>query len=415
MKKNFMAIASLLIAAMLLMVSCSQEVKAPENNGLVKAKLSVGYGRDLDVSGDTNTSEIVLKYTMEPLWNIDGASEVIHGKKDTKTPFTDNGTIGYVTPGLWEVKVFAYEKDKATESDKTIFEGTANAYFSNQNSSVTVYLAPTSSQNNTLNFEITMQDLVGTGVAEGNTGKGSFKLVYSVYDTTGTIVDNKNKVVLSEKTLSDTNGDEKNDTTTYKGSTTLASGFYRVNVSIISVTKNEEGQDVEKTVGGISKGFLLSGGKIAKISGHIEPSDYENVIIDAFYIDVKTKITANTVSYTAAEDSSNSAKAAITLTVSDNGTTGNKGTITPSYIWYVANTETTEYTSTNAANFTVTFKAPGYKNISCQTIYSVDVDGETYSFADFQTVQVYVDPLKFGTTENVTVNIDSAPTAPSTN
>ena len=405
MKKYFMAIASLLIAAMLLMVSCSQEVKAPENNGLVKAKLSVGYGRDLDVSGDTNTSEIVLKYTMEPLWNIDGASEVIHGKKDTKTPFTDNGTIGYVTPGLWEVKVFAYEKDKATESDKTIFEGTANAYFSNQNSSVTVYLAPTSSQNNTLNFEITMQDLVETGVAEGNTGKGSFKLVYSVYDTTGTIVDNKNKVVLSEKTLSDTNGDEKNDTTTYKGSTTLASGFYRVNVSIISVTKNEEGQDVEKTVGGISKGFLLSGGKIAKISGHIEPSDYENVIIDAFYIDVKTKITANTVSYTE-KDSTNPAKAAITLTVSDNGTTGNKDNITPSYIWYVANTDTTN-TSTNDDSFTVTFEAPGYKNISCQTIYSVVVNGVTYSFADSQTVQVYVDPTKFGTTGDVTVTIDS--------
>lgn len=406
MKKNFMAIASLLVAAMLLMVSCSQEVKAPENNGLVEAKLSVGYGRDLSVSGDTKTSEIVLKYTMRPLWSNNGASEGIYGEKNTQTPFTDNVTIGYVTPGLWEVKVFAYEKDKATVSDKTIFEGTANAYFSNQNSSVTVYLAPTSSQNNTLNFEITMQDLVGTGVAEGNTGKGSYELVYSVYDTTGTIVDHKDEVVLSEKIQSDTNSDGKNDTTTYKGSTTLASGFYRVNVSIYSIPKDGT-IDNGTLVGGITKGFLLSGEKEAKVTGHIEPSDYENVTIDAFYIDVKTKITANTVSYTA-KDSSNPAKAVITLTVSDNGTTGNKGTITPSYIWYVANTETTE-TSTNDDSFTVTFEAPGYKNISCQTIYSVVVDGVTYSFADLQTVQVYVNPEKFGTTVNDTVNIESVP------
>ena len=64
MKKNFLKIAALLIAAMLLVVSCSQEVKAPENDGLVEAKLSVGYGRELLVSGDTKINNIVLTYTM---------------------------------------------------------------------------------------------------------------------------------------------------------------------------------------------------------------------------------------------------------------------------------------------------------------------------------------------------------------
>ena len=65
MKKNFMAIASLLIAAMLLVVSCSQESVVPENNGLVEAKLSVGYGRGLSVSGDTKTDNLTFKYSME--------------------------------------------------------------------------------------------------------------------------------------------------------------------------------------------------------------------------------------------------------------------------------------------------------------------------------------------------------------
>lgn len=396
MKRNFMAVASLLVAAMLLMVSCAQEVKAPENNGLVEAKLSVGYGRDLSVSGDTNTSGIVLKYTMSPLWNIDGASETIYGEKTTKTSFTDNGSIGYVTPGLWKVNVFAYEKDKATDSDKTIFEGTANAYFSNQNSSVTVYLAPTSNQSNTLTFEITMQDLVGTA---GTSGDGSYKLVYSIYDAKGSAIGTEETELKA--------GTSTNNVTTYTGTATLNSGFYRVNVSIYSIPEGEDKTLADGTlVGGITKGFLLSGGKTATVKGHIEPSDYENVTIDAFYIDVKTKITANTVSYTA-EDNSNPAKATITLTVSDNGTSGNKGTITPSYLWYVANTETTNYTSTNTDSFEVSFEAPGYKNISCQTIYSVVVDGVIYSFADFQTVQVYVDPTKFGTTVDDTVSIDS--------
>ena len=48
MKKNFMAIASLLIAAMLLVVSCAPEAKV-EDDGLVNASFSVAYGKDVVV------------------------------------------------------------------------------------------------------------------------------------------------------------------------------------------------------------------------------------------------------------------------------------------------------------------------------------------------------------------------------
>ena len=244
MKKNFLKIAALLIAAMLLVVSCSQEVKAPENNGLVEAKFSVGYGRDLIVNGDTKTEDIALTYKMTHQWKNDDVAEIIVGDRNVETYFTDGGNIGYVTPGLWKVEVFAYEKGSDNKAIRNaIFEGTANAYISNQNSSITVYLAPTSTQVNTLNFSITMQDLVGTDVSTENTGNGSYKLVYNVNDTKGTAVGTANTAL--------TAGTSSNHVTPYTGTTILASGFYRVNVAIISITTNEQRQNVEKTVGGI--------------------------------------------------------------------------------------------------------------------------------------------------------------------
>lgn len=412
MKKNFLMVASLLIAAMLMVVSCSQEV-APktDNNGLVEARLNVGYARDLSVSGDTNTSNISLKYKMRPKWeNAVGTTEVIYGKKESETPFEDNSVIGYVTPGLWEVEVFAYETAKdasSTAATSPIFTGKANVYFSNQNTKATVYLTPTSNQSNTLSFSITMQDLVGEGALTENKGNGSYKLVYTVYGTGNEVVkDNTeqqqslDRIELSG-TLQDSNNDNVNDSKLYEGSTTLASGFYRVNVSIYSLPENETDVKTQgKLVGGITKGLLLSGGKSATISGHIEPSDYEKVTIDAVYIDVKTTI-SETTQYKAAFGN-DAAKAEVTFNVSTNGTSGNTSGAEISYIWYVAQNGTTEVTSTNKETYKVTFKAPGYKTVTCQTIYTVkDGNNGEYSFADTQSIRVYINPEKFGKTDPV--------------
>ena len=407
MKKNFMAIASLLVAAMLLMVSCAQEVKAPENNGLVEAKLSVGYGRGLSVNGDTKTDNIALKYTMSHQWAADSTTETVIGDKTVETSFTDGGTIGYVTPGLWTVNVYAYEKDSnGAATGNKIFEGTANAYISNQNDSVTVYLAPTSSQNNTLKFEITMQDLVGTDVAAENNGDGSFKIRYSVYGATGSTAI-KDKVELNEKTPSDTNNDGKNDTTTYKGSTSLESGFYRVNVAIYSVTKNESNEDVETLVGGITKGFLLSGGKEATISGHIEPADYENVSIDAVYVNVKTSLGVEGATkvegkgYYKVDYAASGVKVTVTMTDNTQNATGLTKTVTT--IWSVDGTEKTpedeQVANYNKKEFP--FTEPGIKNITCTTVYDVtapavgSAEATHYYYADSQTITVLVDPTTY--------------------
>ena len=121
MKKNFMAIAALLIAAMLLVVSCSQEVapKADVDNGLVEAKIGVGISsRDIAINAaDGNTNDITYKYTLEPMWQelengtpIVGkvTSETELGKGNLSEGLTTTNTNKLVTPGLWKVTVFGY-------------------------------------------------------------------------------------------------------------------------------------------------------------------------------------------------------------------------------------------------------------------------------------------------------------------
>ena len=66
MKKNFMAIASLLIAAMLLVVSCAPEAKV-EDDGLVNASFSVAYGKDVVVKTNPGVT-IDYTYSLTPEW-----------------------------------------------------------------------------------------------------------------------------------------------------------------------------------------------------------------------------------------------------------------------------------------------------------------------------------------------------------
>lgn len=406
MKKNFLKVAALLIAAMLLVVSCSQEVKAPENNGLVEAKLSVGYGRELLVDGDTKTNDIVLTYTMSYNWTPADNEETIVGARSDETYFTDGGNIGYVTPGLWTINVFAYEKDKTSgkATGNAIFEGTAKAYISNQNSSVTVYLAPTSSQSNTLNFSITMQNLVGDDVAQGNTGKGSYSLVYTVYNAQGSVEGSENTPL--------TAGNPSNHVTTYTGDATLSSGYYRVNVSIYSIPEGKTAISDRTLVGGITKGFLLSGGKTAEIKGHIEPSDYKNVSIDAVYLDVDTSLAVTGTNVLADGSTAGNYKIAYTeggvtvkVTMTDDTVKGNLSAV-PTVFWSAVSAEepAVESQTANVNEKEFTFKAPGYKYITCTTVYKVtghkvneagETVGADYYFADSQTIRVFVDPTSY--------------------
>ncbi|MGN0839771.1 MAG: hypothetical protein ACI4NB_02950 [Candidatus Ornithospirochaeta sp.] len=400
MKKNFLMVASLLIAAMLLVVSCAQEVKAPENNGLVEVRIGVGYGRDLKVEGDTKTEDVVLKYTMTQGWTNSTVenTETVYGAASNEV-FEDNQPIGYVTPGLWYITVDAYEKDDDTDdtnNTKKIFTGTASAYFSDQNNSVTVYLAPVTTSNNKIQFDIDMQDLLGSSVdASGN---GSYKLTYSIYGT-GTTPITIGDTVQSNIEIDTKTPNSTTHVTNYKRLVSgLNSGFYRVTVSVYSCyTTNEEGQSVdhEDLIGGITKGMLLTNNQTATVKGHIEPSDYEKVTIDALYIDVETEVKVEGPVYKAAvpatENSEGSvAKASVVFKVEDSTDSSTKGGATPSYIWSVVNDG--RVVTSNQNSLTVDFTAPGWKTVSCQTIYKVTYKNVDYYFADTASTQVYIDP-----------------------
>ena len=108
MKKNFLKVAAMLIAAMLMVVSCTQEI-APVNNELVEARLGLAYGKDVTVN-TADGAVITYTYALEPQWvqNQDFNGTQIYG---TKAETAINGTykvsetvsdvsLGDVTPGL---------------------------------------------------------------------------------------------------------------------------------------------------------------------------------------------------------------------------------------------------------------------------------------------------------------------------
>ena len=411
MKKNFMAIASLLVAAMLLMVSCAQEVKAPENNGLVEAKLSVGYGRGLSVTGDTKTENLTYKYTMTQGWTspTKGMNETVVGAVANKK-FTDGSPIGYVTPGLWNITVDAYEtitdSETKSTSEKKIFTGEASVYFSSQNQSATVYLAPVDDSTNKIEFEITMQDLSAT--------PDNFELKYSIYKGSDSSAIENGTGSLTRS------GNETTHVSTYsKTVSNLASGYYRVTVSVYDKTNS-------KTVGGITKGFLISNNATAEIKGHIEPADYENVTIDAVYVNVKTELSVSQVIQEGETTTENALTKAegkdyytvdydgspvkVTVKMDDKTTTASGLTVSKTLFWNPVSdkTETNkkeEIQAVNTGSKEFTFTAPGHKYVTCTTVYAVTGTSTgktetTYYYADSQEVHIFVDPTNYNASLN---------------
>ena len=176
MKKNFLAIASLLIAAMLLVVSCAPEanVEAKVEDGLVDASFGVAYGKDVTVSMN-NAVKINYTYTLKPTWTKldngvdiygeigDGDPKGIIGPKNISDTF-NTINLGRVTPGLWEITVVG------KIGGEVVMKGVTRAYFRNAstgtsnnvsaNKSATVYVAPVNSvDSGKLSISIQMEDL----------------------------------------------------------------------------------------------------------------------------------------------------------------------------------------------------------------------------------------------------------------
>lgn len=404
MKKNFLKVAALLIAAMLLVVSCSQEV-APktENNGLVEARLNVAYGRDLTVTGDTKQDDFKLYYKMEPGWTLTGATEPVYGgtkQNDGTYDFNElsinpsNGfaDLGYVTPGLWKITVVAKgHNGSETENSRDIFtSGETGVYFNDTTKHATLFLTPVASNSNTLQFDFKMQAL-----SDAN-NNGDYVVEYKYYKDGGTYG------IATEIPCTGVSGNVA--TYTLADPVSIVSGYYTVNVSIY---RKAEGAKGKTLVGGVTKGFLASGGATVTIGGNIQPSDYEKVSINAYYVKVNTSIATNpTVTYykgAAKQDGSsdpNYAKITAIVTDSTNSTTIGSG-YTVTYLWsVVSDGEEKTAGQTNSPTFTFTVENGGIKTITCTTIYSIlnssttDDPNDKVYFANTVSKQVEVDPQR---------------------
>ena len=134
----FIFIAVLLITLFLGVACDSTPVSVP--NSLVKASISLSDSRSLIKEGSDSLANIDhFQYKLTPMWDYgtNNYSEEIYGKMDKYAPLSEDGVLGWVTPGLWKVSIKGFNS-----SDVEIYIGECEAYFSPINSSATVYMAP---------------------------------------------------------------------------------------------------------------------------------------------------------------------------------------------------------------------------------------------------------------------------------
>ena len=405
MKKNFLKVAAMLIAAMLMVVSCSQEV-APktEDNGLVEARLNVAFGRDLAVNGDTKAEEFDVKYSMTCLW-----TDQANGKIDAVTGAVDDqpllsGKLGWVTPGYWKITVKAYEKN----TQNVVFKGDASVYFTHNSNTATIYLEPAEGEKNSIVFGFYMQDLGETYatdyVVKYTITKNGISLGKDYSDIAFTEEEAK-KVYKTESgttlELPASNPVYDNQRCYTKTVSDLDSGYYTVTVSVY--VKGKNGLELK---GGVSKGMLLVDGDTANVTGHIEPSDYVATQVKSYFVDVDTELALVDNGFVLSSD-----KKSATVKVSFKDKTNVKQfdsslelkDFSRNYYWLVDGSETTisaqsvnAYTINTAKEETFTVSNPGVKNISCRTIYSYKVsEREIYYWAETKTVSVKVTGIEY--------------------
>ena len=271
MKKNFLMVAALLIAAMLMVVSCTQEV-APKNDGLVEAILAVDFGKDVAVTS-LNGETITYEYTFIPKWDTLTNGTVPYGavnsakKLNTTTSVTGDTVtenIGYVTPGLWELEVKGYieyndtsKKAKVLEGKRTVYVNNANTNASSNIVTVSILVAPVSEGEGSVYFNLQMQNL-----------NDNNKIKYSIVNVDG---ESKTEGELTSTTMVSTTSDA------YKYEETVTK--VKAGFNTISIT-------VDGYEGGITKTFLLLPGKTINITGSVYPSRFKNVDVSIFTVDV---------------------------------------------------------------------------------------------------------------------------------
>lgn len=260
MKKNFLMVAALLIAAMLMVVSCTQEV-APKNE-LVEAKLGLAYGKDVEVTTDDGKI-ITYTYQLSPMWSgVDNATEIFGNRAETVVnPGTmysvsetvSNVDMGLVTPGLWKITVKGYTDYSEESKRKLVLFGENNAYFVKGTSNATVIVSPTTSTGvGTVDISLEMQDLGKKEDLEKN------EIKYSIYNVTKGETTKSGSLARSSSTT--------NDVYTY----TALLGDVKAGYNTITFSTNDDAGN-----GGIVKTFLVIPGNKVTIRGSVSPSEFQ--------------------------------------------------------------------------------------------------------------------------------------------
>lgn len=375
MKKNFLMVASLLIAAMLLVVSCAQEVKAPVDNNLVEVTLNTSAARSALKYDGLKIENVKYRYKLTAQWTPTGDQDPVVGNTKAGVDGADDEgyisiegtskTLGYVSQGLWQVEVIG--SIPFGETSKDVLKGSTQVYFNKNNgeNSVTVYVKPIDDTSNAgLSFDIKIND------HDADKDDNAYKLVYSIEDVggvtaTGTVGEESSKRLDKVSLIPGSLVEDGFRSWTGKV-TGMKPGYYRVTVSLLN------GNEV---VGGLTKGVLLFAGDAdnAKLTGSVNSMDFVNGTLNVVYPKVSLTLTSglNEDKGTINSEVTYTAEPKFTADLPSGYTVG-----APTFTWYEnggAGNGTAATAENNTATFKKTYTTPGYKTVTCVVKYTLNV------------------------------------------
>lgn len=358
MKKNFLKVAALLIAAMLMVVSCTQEV-APVDNGLVEVTLNTSAARSALTYSGLDIGDVSYSYKLNAKWNpSEGQDAVVGDTGINYVPYDgEDVSLGFVSQGLWEVDVIG------TIDGKNVLHGNTQVYFNKTKSDVTVYVKPIETAETagiSLDVKVNDHDVDAT----------NYKLYFTIVGVSGNSINGKVGNEETAKALTEvemTKGSlDSNLYRTWTASVTgLTPGYYRVTVSM----KNSSG-----VVGGITKGVLLFAGDTgengAKLTGSVNSMDFVNGTLNIVYPTVTLSLSSK-VDDAEITETVTGKKVVYTANSTIDSSSLPSGSVgAATYTWYENGTVVE---SNQTAAFEKTYTTPGYKTVTCVVTYTLNI------------------------------------------
>ena len=350
-KTGLFIFIAVLLFTLIMSVACdSTPVSVPEN--LVKASISLTDSRSLIKEGADSLADIdYFKYKLTPLWNYgtNNYSEEIYGKMNDYALLSDDGVLGWVTPGKWNVSIKGYNSNHVE-----IYIGDCVSYFGPNNDKATVYMAPING-NSKISISIDQPML--------SSNQYEYNYIYRLIDAAGNVAtyanDDTKRIegVISFFSINGATGTYKTEINNIKsGKYSLAIYCYRndsnATSQMIDISEIINGE----LIGGEVKMVSLPVNYEEKITGTLDFSDFVNGDVHISLLSIVAEI-SHTALYKLGE---------YEFTLND--TTLNeedKVNYNISYEWYVNGIKKGENTTT----FNHSFTTYGPKEVACVVTY----------------------------------------------